>query len=72
MIEMTKEKNLEQRLLKSCERADKTQNAILFSYSFRFEIRDLLPILAHPIDKNTIRLILCGHNMIIYRLWRIN
>ena len=55
MIEMTKEKNLAQRLLKSCERADKTQNAILFSYSFRFEIRDLLPILAHPIDKNTIR-----------------
>ena len=55
MIEMTKEKNLELGLLQTLERAIKSQNSILFSYSFRFEVRDLLPILTHQTDKNTIR-----------------
>ena len=55
MVEMTKEKNLEQGLLHTLERANKLQDPVLFSYSFRFEVRDLLPILTHPADKNTIR-----------------
>ena len=55
MVEMTKEKNLEQGLLQTLERANNLQEPVLFSYSFRFEVRDLLPILTHPADKNTIR-----------------
>ena len=55
MVEMTKEKNLEQGLLQTLERANNLQKPVLFSYSFRFEVRDLLPILTHPSDKNTIR-----------------
>ena len=55
MLEMTKEKNLEQGLLQTLERANNLHEPVLFSYSFRFEVRDLLPILTHPADKNTIR-----------------
>ena len=55
MVEMTKEKNLEQGLLQTLERANNLHEPVLFSYSFRFEVRDLLPILTHPSDKNTIR-----------------
>ena len=55
MVEMTKEKNLEQGLLQTLERANNLHEPVLFSYSFRFEVRDLLPILTHPADKNTIR-----------------
>ena len=56
MVEMVKEKKLEERLLHTLERANKMQNSVLFSYSFRFAVRDLLPILTHPADKNTIRI----------------
>ena len=55
MLEMTKEKNLELGLLQTLERANNLHEPVLFSYSFRFEVRDLLPILTHPSDKNTIR-----------------
>ena len=54
-MEMTKEKNLEQGLLQTLEKANNLQKPILFSYSFRFEVLDLLPILTHTTDKNTIR-----------------
>ena len=55
MAEMVKEKNLENGLQKTLDRAKSSQESVLFSYSFRFEVRDLLPILTHPADKNTIR-----------------
>ena len=55
MVEMTKEKNLGQGLLQTLERANNLQENVLFSYSFRFEVMDLLPILTHQADKNTIR-----------------
>jgi len=56
MVETIKEKNLEQGLQKSLDRAKTLYEPVLFSYSFRFEVRDLLPILTHPSDKNTIRI----------------
>ena len=56
MVEAIKEKNLEQGLQKSLDRAKTLYESVLFSYSFRFEVRDLLPILTHPSDKNTIRI----------------
>ena len=56
MVELTKEKNLEQGISNSLEKANNFSKRILFSYSFRFEVRDLLPILTHPADKNTIRI----------------
>ena len=56
LLETIKEKSLEQGLLKTLERAQKIQEPVLFSYSFRFEVRDLLPILTHPSDKHTIRI----------------
>ena len=55
MVEAIKEKNLEQGLQKTLDRAITLQEPVLFSYSFRFEVRDLLPILTHPSDKSTIR-----------------
>ncbi|SVD34845.1 uncharacterized protein METZ01_LOCUS387699, partial [marine metagenome] len=56
MVEAIKEKNLEQGLQKTLDRAKTLYEPVLFSYSFRFEVRDLLPILTHPSDKNTIRI----------------
>ena len=56
MVELTKEKNLEPGISNSLEKANNFNKGILFSYSFRFEVRDLLPILTHPADKNTIRI----------------
>ena len=55
MVEAIKEKNLEHGLQKTLDSALTLQEPVLFSYSFRFEVRDLLPILTHPSDKNTIR-----------------
>ena len=54
-MELIKEKSLKQGIQQTLQRAEKLQRSILFSYSFRFEVRDLLPILTHPADKNTIR-----------------
>ena len=31
-------------------------SSILFSYTFQFETRDLLPLLSHPADKNACRI----------------
>ena len=56
MVELTKEKNLGQGISNSLEKANNFSKGILFSYSFRFEVRDLLPILTHPSDKHTIRI----------------
>ena len=56
MAEMTKEKKFEQGILKSLEKAIEKERGNLFSYSFRFEVGDLLPILTHPSDKNTSRI----------------
>lgn len=52
---MIKKKNLEEGLDKAIEKASQNNFEILFSYSFRFDIRDLLPMLSHPSDKNTVR-----------------
>ena len=37
-------------------RANAEDTSILFSYTFQFEARDLLPLLSHPADKNTCRI----------------
>ena len=55
MLEMIKKKNLEEGLDQAIEKASQNNFEILFSYSFRFDIRDLLPMLSHPSDKNTVR-----------------
>ena len=54
-MELIKEKSLKQGIQQTLQRAENLQRSILFSYSFRFEVRDLLPILTHPADKNKIR-----------------
>ena len=56
MVQLTKGISLKDGIQKALEKAQKLQHSILFSYSFRFEVRDLLPILTHPSDKNTIRI----------------
>ena len=55
MLELTKEMTLKEGLREALKKAHIQENSVLFSYSFRFEVRDLLPILTHPSDKNTIR-----------------
>jgi len=55
MVELTKEITLKDGIEKTLAKANRLQNSVLFSYSFRFEVRDLLPILTHPADKNTMR-----------------
>ena len=37
------------------DRAVIIQKPVLISYTVRFDIRDVLPLLAHPSDKNTTR-----------------
>ena len=54
-MELIKEKSLKLGIQQTLQRAEALQRSILFSNSFRFEVRDLLPILTHPADKNTIR-----------------
>ena len=56
MLELTKEKYLEEGLITAQSRSREIEEDVLFSYSFRFDIRDLLPILTHPSDKNTTRI----------------
>ena len=56
MIKLSKEKSFRRGIEDALSKAKELQNSILFSYSFRFDIRDLLPILTHPSDKNTIRI----------------
>ena len=46
-----KEKSIIQGIEMACERAMNAQKPILFSYSFRFDVRDVLPLLTHPVDK---------------------
>ena len=55
-MEFTKEISLQDGIRESIDRANKLKKSILFSYTFRFEIRDLLPVLTLPTDKNTIRI----------------
>ena len=50
-----KEKSISQGLEETHSRALKSQKSVLFSYSFRFDVRDVLPLLTHPADKNKIR-----------------
>ena len=54
-MELIKEKSLKLGIQQTLQRAEDLQRSVLFSHSFRFEVRDLLPILTHPADKNTIR-----------------
>ena len=56
MMEALKEKSISQGLITTHDRALKTQQPVLFSYSFRFDVRDVLPLLTHPADKNNIRI----------------
>ena len=51
-----KDKSIIQGIEKACVRAAKMHKPVLFSYSFRFDVRDILPLLSHPIDKETIRI----------------
>ena len=37
-------------------RSKAKDSSILFSYTFQFETRDLLPLLSHPADKNACRI----------------
>ena len=43
-------------LTDSIDRAKIEDCSILFSYTFQFEARDLLPLLSHPADKNACRI----------------
>ena len=55
MIEAVKEKNFVVGLKETHNQAVKVQKPVLFSYTLRFDVRDVLPLLTHPSDKNTIR-----------------
>ena len=55
MIEAVKEKNFEEGLQETHNQAIKAQKPVLFSYTLRFEVRDVLPFLTHPSDKYTTR-----------------
>ena len=55
-METLKEKSISQGLEETHSRAIKSQKSVLFSYSFRFDVRDVLPLLTHPADKNKIRI----------------
>ena len=55
MLEVIKMKNLEHDIQKALKKAVRYKINVLFSYSFRFDTRDLLPILSHPSDKNKVR-----------------
>ena len=55
MIEAIKENRFVEGLKEAQYRAVNTQKPVLFSYTFRFDVRDVLPLLTHPSDKNTLR-----------------
>ena len=55
-MELKKEKNMHNGIDEICDRSRKHGKSILFSYSFRFDVRDVLPLLTHPSDKNNYRL----------------
>ena len=55
MVELTKELSLSDGIKSAHDKACRLDKEILFSYSFRFEIYDLLPILTLPVDKNNFR-----------------
>ena len=55
MMEALKENSISQGLATTHSRAKNTQKPVLFSYSFRFDVLDVLPLLTHPADKNTTR-----------------
>ena len=55
-MEALKEKSINQGLETTHARAFSTKKPVLFSYSFRFDVRDVLPLLTHPADKNNIRI----------------
>ncbi len=54
-MEMIKDKNIHVGINEVCKRSKRFEKSILFSYSFRFDIRDVLPLLTHPVDKNNYR-----------------
>ncbi len=55
-MNLIKEKNMHNGIDEICDRSRKHGKSILFSYSFRFDVRDVLPLLTHPSDKNNYRL----------------
>ncbi len=56
VIQTVKEKDLKAGLGDAIQSAINHKHPILFSCSFRFDVRDLLPLLTHPADKNQIRI----------------
>ena len=55
-MEAIKEKNFEEGIKETHNQAIKAQKPVLFSYTFLFDVRDVLPLLTHPADKNTSRI----------------
>ena len=55
-MEVIKDKNIYSGIDRACKRSKKYQKSILFSYTIHFDVRDVLPLLTHPSDKNNYRL----------------
>ena len=56
MIETVKDTNFVEGLNEAHKQAIKAQKPVLFSSTVCFDVRDVLPLLTHPSDKNTIRI----------------
>ena len=55
-MKYVKKISLKEGIKDAIEKASSLKRSILLSYSFHFGVRDLLPILTHPSDKNNIRI----------------
>ena len=55
-MEALKEKNIIQGLELAHTKALKSKKSILFSHTFQFDVRDVLPLLTHPADKHKTRI----------------
>jgi len=58
-MEMIKEKRIRQGIEVAYKKSISLNRSIIFSYSFRIEVKDILPLLTHPSDKNTERTFWC-------------
>ena len=55
-MEVLKDNNIQNGIEETLNRARNIRKSVLFSYSFRFDVRDVLPLLTHPADKNNVRI----------------
>ena len=55
MIELMKEKSLIDGLKLALKKSKNKKSPIAFSYTYRIDVRDILPFLSHPSDKNLFR-----------------